>query len=68
VTPRDTVLVKYPDAHAKCVQPEIHAPESRDRQLHWEVYAGPQEDAHTLGVGLTEESAWTAALFRMPSD
>jgi hypothetical protein len=61
VTCKETVLAKYPDAQAKCVQPEAHAAEAFERRLHWAVFAGPEEDAAFLGFGLTEVSAWAAA-------
>ena len=45
MTCKETVLVKYPDAQAKCVQPQTHAAEAFERGLHWAVFAGPEEDA-----------------------
>jgi hypothetical protein len=61
MTHREAVLARHPDAVARLVQTEAHAAEAYRREAHWEVRAGPGEDAPLLGAGLDEEAAWAGA-------
>lgn len=61
MTDREVVLGRFPDAVARCVQPQIRAIEAYERGMHWAVFQGANEDARTLGVSLDEDSAWREA-------
>jgi hypothetical protein len=62
MTHREAVLARHPDALARLVQSQAHATEAYEREAHWEVRAGPGEDAPLLGTAIAEESAWAEAV------
>ena len=57
----EAVTARHPAALARLVQREAHALEAYERDIHWEVRAGPGEDAPLLATALAEESAWAVA-------
>lgn len=59
-TQREVVLAGRPRALAVWVQGEAHSIEEYQRQAHWEVHAGPGEEA-VLGASQEEEGAWAEA-------
>jgi hypothetical protein len=61
MTHREAVLARHPDALARLVQREAHSAEGYEREIHWEVRAGPGEDALLLATALAEDSAWAEA-------
>ena len=68
-TPEKIVKVEYPDAEAICHQPVHELGQSTlYQESSWSIASSPGLGARELGIGTTQEEAWSDAAKRILKD